>query len=413
VHNTLVARLGCVLTGAYLLASATTTWTRGQIHVHHEVIALISVTYLLGFGLLLLAVSDCRRIEKYSILIFLALILSCVFSTYVIVHLLSTSYGGDPLVFNHYSASLVLKGQNPYVHSMAPGYSELGVAEHVISPTLSGGVIDNFTYPALSFLLYVPFLWAGVTDIRWISLLFYIAAYSLIYFKSPKPLRPVILLPLFIIPSILDNIGGNDDMVWVVFLIPMALYMTNTRLSGLFYGIACAFKQTPLILAPFLLIWIWKSNESMDRKHRLLKLVEFSAISGATFVAFNLPFIIADAHAWCVGVLAPFTAATVPHGSGLSMLSQVGLLDLPKSFYTIATVLVTLTLLEIYFVYFQKIRYAIWLFPAIIFWFAYRSLDNYFIFWIPLLLISFSIWYADSAIPIEKRVPCESTIEGE
>jgi uncharacterized membrane protein len=407
MHRDLIARLGFILTAAYLLSNATTSWNRGQIYAHHEVIVGIFITYLMAFGLLFVAFLDHQRIEKYGILIFLSLVFSLVFSTYIITHIMSLSYGGDPLVFNHYSASLALKGENPYVHSMAPAYQQLAVSGHVISPTLSGGVLDTYTYPALSFLLYVPFVWGGVADIRWVNLLFYVAAYSLIYFKSPRLLRPVILLPLFIIPSLMDNIGGNDDIVWVAVLVLMVPYMARTRLSGLLYGLACAFKQTPFILAPFLLIWLWKSNESLDTKHRLIKLGEFSAIAGATFLTFNLPFIIRDPNAWYVGVSIPFIGAVVPHGAGLSTLSQVAIFNLPRSFYTTATVLVTVTLSGIYYMHFDRIKYGIWLLPAIIFWFSYRSLDNYLIFWIPLLLISFSTWYASSAIEREKMEPCD------
>jgi uncharacterized membrane protein len=398
MNKNLIARIGFLLTAAYLLSNATTNWYRGQIYVHHEVVVGIAATYLIAFGLIIMAFLDNPKIGKYGITIFFSLIFCVIFSSYIITNIMSKSYGGDPLVFNHYSASLVLKGENPYTHSMAPGYQQLAVGEHVISPTLSGGVVDNCTYPALSFLIYVPFLWGGVTDIRWINLLFYIAAYSIIYFKAPKELKPVILLPLFMIPSFLDNIGGNDDIIWVVILIVMALNMKRIRLSGLLFGLACAFKQTPLVIAPFLFIWVWKSNESLDPKKRIIKIIEFSCLAGAVFLAFNLPFILSDFKAWYIGVLTPFMGPVVPHGAGLSMFSQLAIFNLPKSFYTIATLIVTLTLVEIYYSYFDRIKYAIWVFPPVIFWFSYRSLDSYFIFWVPLLLISISMWYITIAI---------------
>ena len=56
-------------------------------------------------------------------------------------------------------------------------------------------------------------------------------------------------------------------------------------------------------------------------------------------------------------------------------------------------VAVALVLIVNYYVYFDKLRYMLWIFPGIILWFSYRALTNYIIYWTPLMLVSVILWY--------------------
>jgi len=412
LNERLTTRLGFLLTGAFLLYIGVINWERGQIFDHPEVAVGILVTYVVGFGLLFLSIFDFHKTEKYRILIFLSLIFSLIFSVYVFTQIVTKVYGTDTLAFSHYSANLVLEGKNPYEHSMLPALEEYEVPSQFTTPMLDGLAADRTSYPALSFLIYVPFVWMGLADMRWVTLLFHVATLSLIYFKSPPVLRPLIILPLFIIPSFLEYTGGAvTDFLWVLPLVLMAIYMRRADLSGVLFGLACSIKQTPWLLVPFLLVWLWKSNESLGLKHRLIQIGKFCAISGATFLVFNLPFIIDNPNAWYLGVSAPISGDMIPFGSGLSILTQIGMVSLPKSFYTVSAGVVLLTLLVNYYLHFGRIKYTIWLFPAIILWFSYRSLQSYFIYWIPLLAISFSMWYASLPTQEEEISSCEPIIK--
>lgn len=412
VNERLTTRLGFLLTGAFLLYIGVINWERGQIFDHPEVAVGILVTYVVGFGLLFLSIFDFHKTEKYRILIFLSLIFSLIFSVYVYTQVVTKVYGTDALAFSHYSAELALEGQNPYEHSMLPALEEYEVPLHFTTPMLDGLAADRTSYPALSFLIYVPFVWMGLADMRWVTLLFHVATLSLIYFKSPPVLRPLIILPLFIIPSFLEYTGGAvTDFLWVLPLVLMVIYMRRADLSGVLFGLACSIKQTPWLLVPFLLVWLWKSNESLGLKHRLIQIGKFCAISGATFLVFNLPFIIDNPNAWYLGVSAPISGDMIPFGSGLSILTQIGMVSLPKSFYTVSAGVVLLTLLVNYYLHFDRIKYAIWLFPAIILWFSYRSLQSYFIYWVPLLVVSFSMWYASLLAQEEEISSCEPIVK--
>ena len=395
INDRLTTRLGFLLTGAFLLYIGGLNWERGQIFDHPEVAAGVLLSYLVGFGLLFLSILDVDKTKKYRIVIFLSLVFSLILSVYVFTQITMKVYGTDSMAFTHYSASLVLQGENPYEHSMLPALEKYGVPPQLTTPMLDGLAVDLASYPALSFLIYVPFDWIGLTDMRWVTLLFHVATLTVIYFKSPSILKPLILLPVFIMPSLLDyTAGAVTDFLWVFPLVLMVIYVRRIELSGIPFGLACSIKQGPWLLVPFLLVWLWKSDESLGFKHRLIKLGKFSAISLAVFLVFNLPFIIDNPNAWYLGVSAPITSDMIPFGSGLSLLPQFGLVSLPQAFYTISAVLVLLTLLVNYYLHFDRIKYAIWLFPAIILWFSYRSLQSYFVYWIPLLTMSFSIWYA-------------------
>ena len=75
------------------------------------------------------------------------------------------------------------------------------------------------------------------------------------------------------------------------------------------------------------------------------------------------------------------------------MITQTGMVPLPMEFYTICTVVIFIALIINYFVYYDKIKHAMWMFPTIILWFSYRGLQNYFIYWIPMLVASIIMIY--------------------
>jgi len=83
---------------------------------------------------------------------------------------------------------------------------------------------------------------------------------------------------------------------------------------------------------------------------------------------------------------------------GLSLMTLASGVPLPPAFYLTATLIVGLTLFVNYAVYFEKIAVALWAFPAIILWFSYRGLQNYFIFWTPLLVMSAVMLYREAGV---------------
>lgn len=402
-----IVRLGLIFTGALLLYVGYASWLRGQIYVHFEVAVLCFISYLIGFSLIFLSLINYEKLIKLKhieYLILASLIFALVFWSCVHLQISLTEYGTDSIAFSHYSAQLVLEGKNPYAHSMNPAFDRFGVPKQYVTPNTDGTTVDRTPYPAISFLIYAPFVGAGLSDMRWVTLLFQLLTIFIIFFKAPKILKPLILLPLFL-PDMLEFTGGGvTDFLWVLPLVLMAIYIHNVRTAGVFYGIACSIKLTPVVLAPFLMIWYWKTSLSLHVKKRLIKIMEFVLISVIVFLIPNLIFILDNPNAWSLGALSPVFGEMVPYGQGLSNISQIGIIGLPQVFFTVCVGLVTLTLLVNYFVHFDRLKYAIWIFPAIILWFSYRGVQNYFIYWIPLAVTSMCLWYTETR-ENEKKTP--------
>ena len=392
----LLVRLGLIFTGVVLIYVGYTTWIRGQVQAYHEIAVLSMVSYILGFCSLLLSAINYRKLIEFKYIeyfIFFMLLFCLILWVYTYIHIASPNYGTDAMAFNHYSAQLVLEGKNPYQYSMAPAIEKFNVPREIITLYTDGTSVDRTPHPALSFLIYVPFVAVGLSDMRWVTLLFHVAVLAIIFYKAPKNLKPLILLPLFF-PDMLDyTAGAITDFLWVLPLVLMVLYIDDVRKSGIFFGLACAVKSTALIFAPFLLIWYWKTGVTPNFKKQFVKVTKFFSISAAAFLIPNLPFLLSDFGAWVHGALAPMFGNMIPFGSGLSSASQIGMISLPKIFFTTCMILVTLMLTLNYWVYFDRMKYAIWIFPAIILWFSYRSLHSYFIYFVPVLLMSLCLWH--------------------
>jgi uncharacterized membrane protein len=100
-----------------------------------------------------------------------------------------------------------------------------------------------------------------------------------------------------------------------------------------------------------------------------------------------------DFGAWYSGVVTPALGNLVVLSQGFSMITLAVGVPLPPSFYLAVVVIAAVTLLAEYYLYFEKFAYALWAFPAVILWFSYRGLQNYFIFWTPLLVMSAVMLY--------------------
>jgi len=392
----LLVRLGLIIVGAILIYVGYSALVDGRFSAHYEIAVLGIPLCILGFCSLVLSAINCRKFIKFKYirhLIFLMLVFCVVVWTCKFIQITFTGYGTDAIAFNHYSAQLVLEGKNPYQYSMENAIEKFNVPKQFTTLYTDGTSVKNTPHPALSFLVYVPFVAVGLSDMRWVTLLFQVAVMYIIFYKAPKSLKPLVLLPLFS-PDILDYTGGGvTDFLWVLPAVLMVLYIDDIRKSGIFFGLACAFKPTIVVFAPFLLIWYWKTGPMLEFKKQFAKVAKFFSISAVAFLIPNLPFLLGDFSAWCQGALAPIFGKMIPFGSGLSSISQIGMIGLPKIFFTVCVILVTLTLMLNYWVYFDRLKYAIWIFPAIILWFSYRSLQSYFIYFVPLLLMSLCLWH--------------------
>jgi len=362
-------------------------------------VALLIVTYLLAFGLFVLATTRTSFIRNLRHLALAALVFATFVSWYVITQVEHPgTYQTDALAFAHYAATLVTRGQNPYTQDLQAALSKFAVDPEFITLTPTGDLVSNMNYPALQFLLIVPVVLLRLSDARIVVYIFEIAAIIAVYMWAPSHLRPLVLVPLFAGSDLAINFtaGAVADFLWVLPLVLMVIYMDRPIPAGIFFGIACAIKQTPWVLAPFLLVWFLNSTGRLPTGRRLLRAGMFASSALITFLIPNLPYMAWDFGAWYGGVVTPAFGNLVVLSQGLSLITLAAGVPLPPAFYLTATMAVSLVLLANYFAYFKKLGPAVWAFPAIILWFSYRGLQNYFIFWMPLLVMSAVMLYKRS-----------------
>lgn len=392
----LLARICFIFAGGFMLAEGLQNWIRGRIETHPEVILLLLVTYAVALMLFALATMDSEIVLKTRDAALVSLILTMAVSWYVITQVeYPHSYQTDALAFVHYAAILLSKGMNPYTHDLQAALSMFSVNPQFITLTPNGDLVSTLNYPALQFLILLPAVWLGLQDARWVILVFEVASILVLYIWSPREIRLLTLLPIFAGSDLAISFGAGAiaDFLWVLPLILMIVFLDRPWVAGVMYGIASAIKQTPWLLAPFLLIWYLRSSRSIGAEDRLKPAGVFVVSALGAFLIPNIGFMLSDFGAWYAGVVTPALGNLVVLGQGLSLVTLAGGIPLPPAFYLIATLAVAITLLVNYLVYFEKLAYVVWAFPAIILWFSYRGLQNYFIFWVPLLVMSAVLLY--------------------
>lgn len=292
----------------------------------------------------------------------------------------------DELAIEMLSAKSLLLGHDPYGISFSVNaLKSLGVPASFFTPTLTGGYITSLQYPSLSFLVMVPFVIFAIKP-EVLLLLFSVFLLSIVPFSFIKnkmdyaaPLATAIAI--FNINFILFSFDGITDVIWATFMGISILFIDRKYLPGIFYGIALSFKQIPLIVFPFLFIFIWKT-------YGFRRAIIFSIVTLATFLIFNLPFILMNPAAYMTSVVGPEFSPLLGIGFGISQLSFLGIIPYAEPNF-FASLMISAWLLSIIYYYysFDRNKYTMTAFPILIFLFNYRLLENYIIFWPVLSLI--------------------------
>jgi len=389
-------RLGMLFAAGFIFAEGLQNWIRGQIETHPEVVLLLILSYALAFSLFILATLNDERVMKFKDLAFVALIVATAVSWYVVTQVEHpASYQTDSLAFVHYSAILLSQGINPYGRDLEIALHMFAVSPQFLTLTPNGNLVSTLNYPALQVIAFVPAVWAGLKDARIVIYLFELATLIIVYVWCPREIRPLALIPLFAGSDLTINFaaGSIADIIWVLPLVLMVVWMDRPLVAGVMYGLSCAVKQTPWLLAPFLLVWFLRSAPSVKLPARLKRVGAFACASIAAFIVPNLWFMVQNLGAWYAGVVTPAFGNLVVLSQGFSLITLASGVPLPPAFYLATVVIVAITLLAEYYLYFEKLAYTIWAFPAIVLWFSYRGLQNYFIFWTPLLVMSAVLLY--------------------
>lgn len=386
------ARLGVFITGVVLLRLGFEIWWTGRLHEYGWVQVGVVGMYVLGLALLTLSFvrMDHERLDRWGLA---ALLVALQFYAIVTLLVVTQHYTSDALLFVHESASLFVSGENPYTADLVGGYEAFQVPYYVQTPTSSGGLITNLNYPALSFLVYAPFVALGIEDLRIISAGFLLALVILAYKAVPRHLRLLSVSVLFLSSFFLAFSLSGFDVVFIFFLAAaLVLWDTNRRAGWFFFGLSAAVKQTVWFIGPFLLVYTWKEAQRRGDPEvdRWRELVAGLGWAGVAFAVPNLLFILQGPVAWFQGILTPFGVlgdSLVPLSQGLTIPVYTGIVHVDGWLLRFLAASAFVGLLVLYWTYFERMRDVAWLAPPLVLAFAERSLQNYFEMFYPIALL--------------------------
>jgi hypothetical protein len=256
-------------------------------------------------------------------------------------------------------------------------YPSMEEIRSVFATDLKAGQAPEFeskvSYPALSFLILVPFALLKDYNVLPFFVLSYVLLVAIAWKMAHSQLRPwVLLLALANIPMWSSVYGSNLD-IFITLLIVLAWLLRNSRWSSaLFFGLALAGKQTAWFLIPFYLILTYRQYGWKEALGRM-------SIAGGVFLLINLPFMLWNFHAWLAGIMAPVADPMFPMGVGIITLSTTHLLPyLPTWLYTSLEAGAMLAMFVCYWSLCRKRPQAALLFAMLPLFLAWRSLPSYF-----------------------------------
>ncbi|MGO8686459.1 MAG: hypothetical protein ACLQT7_04620 [Candidatus Dormibacteria bacterium] len=308
-------------------------------------------------------------------------------------------YVSDELAFDQAAASALIHGLNPYGLNLASALRQYGVAWGTL--TLGGQVVHTVSYPSLSFLLYVPatlLFGTGSGAGLGTDALAWVIGGALLWRMVDPSLRPGVALFLILpIPLLLVAEGATDPLYLPFLLVAVWRWdrfgdpaeRSPARWVGpVALGLACCVKQTPWLLAPFLIAAV-----GIEAHHRGRVWLEacgrYVLIAGAAFLVPNLAFMVWNPGAWLTGVLVPLRTALVPLGIGPAELvgayglggGDMGLFGWSGAALTVAALLILIWR-------YGRLKPILPLLPLLGVLLETRSLMSYFVFAIPVLVIA-------------------------
>ena len=174
----------------------------------------------------------------------------------------------------------------------------------------------------MCFLLPAPFIWMGISDLRFVYLILLVPALAYVIFRVPGKFRIFFIIALVASLEIWNSIAAGETglLIFPFILLAWILYKKNLWMSALFMAIAVSTKQITWFLLPFYLILIFRTAGWRQ-------LMAVSAVIGGVFIAVNAWFIAGDPRLWLTSILAPVIDDMFPLGVGFISLVSGGVLD--------------------------------------------------------------------------------------
>ncbi|WP_020375797.1 hypothetical protein [Sulfobacillus thermosulfidooxidans] len=329
------------------------------------------------------------------------------------------AYGTDEMAFDQFAAHLWLHGINPYGRSLAAAFSRYQVSPNGYTWTLSGHPVTLLSYPAQSFLIYVPFILLGWhTQVAvGLNVISWAAALIILFWAVPDSSKPLAIVLASLSVYISYAVGGVTDALFVPFLVLAArkwdqypfLRGWASLWNPIWFGMAMGIKQTPWIILPFILIGIaFESHRRLGTwRAGIWPVFRYVLITGTVFLIPNVPFIVLNPSTWIKGILTPLIAPTVPEGQGLITLSLFLHIGGGSLFaYTILSAIVLLGLLLIYFLTYPRLKAWTLLIPSLALFVATRSFGSYLVMLVPAAMMSLATTetYSSGKLPTSVKI---------
>ena len=240
-------------------------------------------------------------------------------------------------------------------------------------------------YPAGSFLLAAPFVFLGISDIRIVYAIFFLAGLAYAVWIIPKNKRLLFIGVAFISLELWNSIFSGGEMGNLYFPFLMVAWLALNRnlwLSAICMGIAVATKQTAWFFVPFYLIL-------MAKTYGLKKLSVGAALILGIFVVTNLPFAVGSWQIWFKSIVSPMTDLMFPNGMGLITLVASGVVKLRSSLpFTALEAIAFVAAMAWYFKYCRRYPQTGPVLAIVPLFFAWRSLFPYF-FYVDLISLAY------------------------
>src|SRR5437660_6071797 len=311
---TRLSRVGLGLTGLFSVVAGLWLVAFGP-----NIIAMLALAVgIAGFGLfnLTFAFRKNLTLSRANQLSLVGNLVLFIWLYVVASKLLYVSYSIDTVVWTYMGILKVLQLQSPYGFSIKPLLDKFGFSPSFYTPGVDGSFDFHLAYPSLSFLSIVPFYLLGLHDVRDTVFIFHFMSILTIFALAPARLKSISVLPFTLFSIVIA--GSWTDSIWAFFLVLTAvLWYRYPKASWVSLGLAVAVKQIAIVIAPFLLLRLWKETPY----HGLRGLTRSVGLMLSAFFLPNLPFIIYSPGSWWAAVVAPFLpnpTAQVPGGLVLS-----------------------------------------------------------------------------------------------
>ena len=301
-----------------------------------------------------------------------------VLTTFALVGLaciIAVPYHADAVAALHRAAELFLNGQDPYAVFDLPE----ALARFHMDPLLAthlddGSVVHTYNYPALSFLVVAPFVALGLGDVRWVFLVEVLILGLVATSRLRLAWRPMALATIVGNAIVLrQQILAGIDPTWVLLTVASWLAVRRAWLSSILLGLAFAARQTAWFVAPFYVAVVWQRWGWREAVRR-------AVIAGAVALVVNLPFLFIAPQRFIEGVSAPILGPLEPDGVGLVRFGLAGIGPfLSRGTYGALALVVFAALLFVFVRWRRAVTSAPLVWPFVPLYFAWRSLQNYFV----------------------------------